>query len=129
MVVEELQAVEHVLFLEAVDDIDDMGHAEAENAGVAARLGPQPLGLGRQFDAQAKVGGDLVVLGALDDQVDLAGDLDDEEDLISHLDRIKTEIDELLVLVAVADQAGLAALHHRDRGDQLPTCCRPPGRD
>jgi len=128
MVVEELQAVEHVLFLEAVDDIDDMGHAEAENAGVAARLGPQPSA-GRQFDAQAKVGGDLVVLGALDDQVDLAGDLDDEEDLISHLDRIKTEIDELLVLVAVADQAGLAALHHRDRGDQLPTCCRPPGRD
>ena len=32
---------------------------------------------------------------------------------------MEAEVDELLVLVAVADQAGLAGLHHGHGGDQL----------
>ena len=119
VVMEKLQAIEHFLLLQAIQDIHHMAHVQTENAGVAAGFRPVPLSLGRQLDAQPQIRLDAQILRPFYDQVDFPGDLDYEEALKAHLDRVQAQIDELFILIAIADQAGVAVVEHGDGGDQL----------
>jgi hypothetical protein len=65
------------------------------------------------------MGSDPKGLRPLDDEIELAGHFDDKKALEAHFHGIQAKIDELRVLVAVADEAGLLVAHVRQRGHQL----------
>ncbi len=119
MIVHELQALEHALALEHVHRLQDLRGVQAEDAPVAPAVRPHALCLGGELHAHPDAGRDAQGTGALDDLVDLAGALDHDEDLKPELDPQERQVDELLVLVAVADDVGFRVVHVRQGGDEL----------
>jgi hypothetical protein len=57
------------------------------------------------------VGRTPIFFAALEDEIQLRGHLEHEDDLQAHLLRIERQVDELLVLVAIADDVGLRVVH------------------
>ena len=75
--------------------------------------------LGGEADADAEVGQDTDFARAFEDEVELAGHFQDEHDAEAHFLGVECEVDELLVLVAVANEVGLGVVHVGERGDEL----------
>ena len=116
---EEAEAVEHLLFLQMVDELHELCGVQAEDAAVAAGFGPLAAGARGELHADADHGLDLELAAAFDDHVELAGHLDDEDAPVSEHGGEQREVDELLVLVAIADHARLRVVERAERGDQL----------
>ena len=110
VIVHKLQGIEHVVFLENVHDIHDLGGGESEGRAFAAGLRPVTAGLGAEFDAHADLRPYVHASGLVEDDVEFAGHFQHEDDVEAHAQGVQTEIDEFLVLVAVADEAGFPAL-------------------
>ncbi len=119
VVVDQLEAVEHAGAGEQVHRLDNLVGVEPEDGALAAGLGPVAAGLGRQLDADAENGLGVQGLGALEDERQLVGHLHHEDAGEADLGGVEAEVDELLVLVAVADEHRLLVAHHAHGGDQL----------
>ena len=119
VVVEHAQAAEVAGFLQMVDHSDDLGRAEAEDRLVAGAFRPVAGAAGREADADAEVRQHAELARALEHEVELAGHFKHQHHPESHLLGVEGEVDELLVLVAVADDVGLGVVHVSQRGDQL----------
>ena len=76
-------------------------------------------GLDRKFGAHADVGPDAQFAAAGEQHVQFAGHLQHEEKVEAQALGLQAKVDELLILVAVADDAGLGVAHQGDRGDEL----------
>jgi hypothetical protein len=91
---------------------------------ICAGLGPEPPGLGGELHAHAEHRVHAHGLGALDDQRQLAGHLHHEDALEPELGGVQAEVDELLVLVAVAHEHGLGVPQHAHGRDELGLAAR-----
>ena len=70
-------------------------------------------------DANAEQRLDLETGGAFHDQWQFVRHFEDDDHLESHFDGAEGEVDELAVLVAVADDEGLGVVHVGERGEQF----------
>lgn len=78
-----------------------------------------PAGFGGQLDPHPDLGFDPQLGGAIQDNVQFARHFQHEKAVEPHAQSVQTEVDKFLVLVAVADQTGLAALQLRHGRDEL----------
>ena len=108
MEVEELEAVAQSHLVEHLQGHQQLGAVESELRGVAAALAPLAAAVACQLDADAQVGAHAQLLGRLGNDLQFGQFLDDEEDALAHLLCQQSQFDEVLVLVAVADDEAVA---------------------
>ena len=119
VIVQEPQAVEHVGLFQGVHDVHDLRGGQAEGGTLAAGPGPVAAALGDQLDAHAEERTHAERAGAFEDQLQLSGHFHDEDALEAHAHGGEAEIDELLVLVAVADETGFPVPELGNGGDEF----------
>ena len=107
-----LQAVELVFCFQAINNINDLTHAEAENTGFSAGICPLSLRLGGELYTQSEEGKNAYFFGPFQDEIQLAGHLKDKKTFESHFCCIQAKIDELFILVSIADKAGIPVVKH-----------------
>ena len=116
---QQLQAMAEVLRLEHFGGGQNLRRAQAELGVFPAALGPAPRAFGEQPRANAEQRLDAELLGDVDDLPELLEFLDHHDDFLAQLDAEHGHLDELGVLVAVAnDQAAHLALQ-RQSGEQF----------
>jgi len=101
--VEEVEAVAELHLVEHVEGHEEFGGVKSELGGVAAAFAPLAAAVGGELDAYAEVGAYAEAACGVGDDLELGQFLDDEEDALAHLLCQEGEFDEVLVLVAVAD--------------------------
>ena len=119
VIVQHFQAADVAGVLELIDHGDDLRGIEAEDRFVTGAVLPVAGALGGKADADAEVRQDAEFARAFEDEIELAGHFQHEHDAQAHFLGLEGEVDEFLVLVAVADQIGLGIVHVRERGDEL----------
>ena len=119
VVVQQLQAVEHVVLAQRVHEFHDLRGREAEQAAVTAALVPVAADLGGELHAQAEDRLHADAARALEDHRELGRRLDHEDAAVAELQRLQGERDELLVLVAVADDMAGVGVETRQRDQQF----------
>ena len=119
VVVEHAEALEFPHGLEVVDDADGLGEIEAEGGAIAGGFGPVAAAFGGEFDADAEGGFDAEFLTALHDEGEFWGHFEDEDDVEAELFGLEGEVDEFGVLVAIADEEGLAVVHEGEGGEEF----------
>ena len=119
MAVDQLHDAELAGRGQLVDDLHELGGAQAELRLLAAGLRPAAAALGAQLDAHPAFGLHAHLLRDLQQHVELADLLDDDEHLVTEPLAHEGEPHELFVLVAVADDEMVGALPQREHGLQL----------
>ena len=121
------QAVAHVLLVEQLERVEQLGARQAELAGVAAAVLPLATARGGQLYAYAEVRADVELLGHAGYGVKLVELLHDDEYALAHLLGEQGQLYVALVLVAVADDERVAlALHGYHRVQfRLGACLEP----
>ena len=117
--VEQLQTVAQPHLVEQLQGHEQLGAVEAELRGVAAALAPLAAAVRGQFDADAQVGLHAQPAGRLGNNLQLGQFLDDQEHALAHLLGQQCQLDEVLVLVAVADDEAVAVHVGGQHGVQL----------
>ena len=117
--VHELEAVEHVVALEHLDHLEDLGDEQPELRLLARRLAPAPGTLGGELHPHADVRPDAVLLGVLEDQAELGEILHHRHDPAAELGRQRHRLDVAVVLEAVADDQPVGVVlgqaHHHQQ--------------
>ena len=119
MVVEHAQTADVAGVLQAVHHVDHLHGAQSEDRLVTSGLMPVAGTSGGKPDADAEVRQDLELAGAFEDEVEFARHFQDQHHLEAHFLGVQGEVDEFLVLIAVADQVGLRIVHVGEGGDQF----------
>ncbi len=119
VVVQHFKAGEIAGFLKLVHHVDDLRRVEPKNRFVPRGFLPMTGALGGKADPDPEIRQHGDFPRALQNQVQLARHLQHQHDLHSHLLGVERQIDELLVLVAVANDIRLGVVHMRQRRDQL----------
>src|SRR5262249_21650240 len=120
MAMHELQAIEHVMGLEDVEQLEDLGHEQAELGLLAGGIAPATRAFTEQLHADTDPRAHAVSLGMLEDQPELVEILDDRDDGAAELRRKRYGFDVAVVLEPVADdQAVGGVLRHRHDRQQL----------
>ncbi len=119
MAMEQLQAMQHVLGLERVDKIDKLRRGQAKHAAVAAGAVPVAADTDAGLDAHTDDRLDAHLATTGNDDRNLGGRFDDEHAGKTKFDRGQAEINELLVLVAVADDQAAGLFERRQCNDDL----------
>ena len=101
--VDEFHAVAQTHRFEAVESFEEFGTVEPELRSIAAGRFPFACGAGSELDADAQIGAHAHLFGRAGNDVQFGELLDDEKDAFAHLLRQEGEFDEVLVLMAVAD--------------------------
>ncbi len=117
--VDEAKGVLHLRLGETAGDFDDLGGRQAELRVLASAVGPLAFAGRGELDAQADVGLHAHAAGDADDGVDLGELFDDDDGLLAEAAAHQGELDVFFVLVAVADQEGLAVLEQGKGDDEL----------
>ena len=114
----QLQAVEHAVRAQHLDDLEHLGREQAELGAVSCGLAPSPRALGRELDAHADLRPHLVLLGVAQDVAELGEVLDHRDDRTAELGGEYHRLDVAVVLEAVADDQALGRVaghrHHRE---------------
>ena len=116
---EQAQAVEHVALFQGIHDVHDLRGGQAEGGTLAAGARPVAAPLGDELHAHAEQRADAEDFRAFEDKFQLTGHFKDENALEAHTHGGKAEIDELLVFVAVADEAGFFVLELGNGGNKF----------
>ena len=106
--VDEAQAVAQPQLVKHLQGHQQLGAVEPELRGIAAALAPLAAAVAGQLDADAEVGMHAQLLGCLGYDGQFGKLLDDKEDSLAHLLSQESQLDEVLVLVAVADDEAVA---------------------
>src|SRR5690606_36156513 len=112
--VDHLEDVQLPRGLELVDHPHELGRVQPELAALARGLGPAAGARRGELDPDARDRVDVHLLGHAEDRRDLARLLDHDDDLVPELLAHEREADELLVLVAVADDQVVRPLRQRE---------------
>ena len=116
--VHELQAVEHAVRAQDLDELEDLGREQAELRAVAGRFAPAARALGGELHAHADLRPHLVLLGVAQDVAELGEILDHRDDGAAELGREDHGLDVAVVLEAVADDEPPGRVgghrHHRE---------------
>ena len=78
-----------------------------------------PGAFGAEAEAHAERGAQAHFFAALKNKIEFRRHFEHEDDLQAHLLRVEREVDELLILVAVAHDVGLRVVHIGQRGDEF----------
>ena len=117
--VHQLQAVEHAVRAQHLDELEDLGREQAELRAVARRFAPAAGALGGELHAHADLRPHLVLLGVAQDVAELGEVLDHRDDRAAELGREDHGLDVAVVLEAVADDQPLRRVaghrHHREQ--------------
>ena len=116
---DEAQAVAQSQLVELLQSHQELRRVQSELRGVAAALAPLAAAVACQLDADTQVGVHAKLLCRLSDDGQLGKLLDDEEDTLAHLLRQQRQLDEVLVLVTVADDEAVAVHVGGEDGMQL----------
>ena len=121
MAVHELQAVEHVVLLEHVEQLEDLGDEQAELGLLAGRVAPAARALAEELHAHADARAHARRPRAcLRISAELLEVLDHRNDGAAELGRERHRLDVAVVLEAVADDQPLGGvLGHRHDREQL----------
>jgi hypothetical protein len=117
--VQQVEAVAHAVVAEEVEGLDHFGDEQAELRSHAAGLFPAAAATRGELHAHADAGLDVVGLGVLDDQFELAELFDDGDYIAADLGGEDDGLDELVVLEAVADDRRVVVVDDRHDGEQL----------
>jgi len=117
--VQQLEAVEHVVGLERVHNVHDLRGRKAKGGAFAAGIRPVAAGLDGQLGAYADVWPHAESLAALKHNFQLAGHFENKEHVKAKAQSLKAKVDKFFVLVAVANNAGLAVAHERHGGNEF----------
>src|SRR5690606_8590865 len=119
--VQQLQAVQHAFRLQVVDQLDQLRGGQTEHAAIAGGGVPVAAHADRGLDAHADDGLDAHDAAALQDDRDLGGGFHHEHAIEAELDGGQAQVDEFLILVAIADDqaAGLLEVGERDHHFRL----------
>ncbi len=117
--VQQLEGRAHPRVLHDLRGDQDLRRGEAELGVLAPGLGPLARALGHEAHAQADHRIDAHVLGDAGDGPDLGELLGDEDDLLAELAPEQRGADEVVVLVAVADDERLVVGVHREAREDL----------
>src|SRR5690606_10210342 len=99
---------------ELIDHAHGLWRVQPELAALARGLGPAAGARRGELDPDARDRVDVHLLGHAEDRRDLARLLDHDDDLVPELLAHEREADELLVLVAVADDQVVRPLRQRE---------------
>ena len=119
VIMQHAQAVEHAFFTQVIHDTHELGNIEAKDARITAAAAPMPGAFGAKAETYAERGSQAHFFAALEDEIELRRHFEHEDDLQAHFLRVEGEIDELLILVAIAHDVGLRVVHVGQRGDQF----------
>ncbi len=120
MAVNQLQAVEHLVLAQRVDQLEDLADEQPELRFLAGRVAPAPGAFARQLDAHADARAHLVLVRVAQHQLELVEILDDRNDGAAELGREDHGLDIAVVLEAVADDHAIRrAFGHRHDRQQL----------
>ena len=108
MEMNQFQAVAQAHLIEQLQGHEQFGGVEAELAGIAAALAPFSCAAAGQFDADAQVGAHTQLLCRFGDNLHLGQFFHYQEHTFAHLLGQKGQLDEVLVLVPVADDEAVA---------------------
>ena len=117
--VNESEAVAQAKFVEHLQRHEQLRGVQTELRSIAAALAPFAAATRCQLDADAQVGVHAKLLGSLGNDGQLRQLLDDEEHALAHLLCQQRQLDEVLVLVAVADDEAVAVHVGGEDGMQL----------
>ena len=117
MAVHQLQAVQHVVRLEDVEQLDDLGHEQAELGFLACGIAPAARAFAEELHAHADPRPHAVGLRVLEDQAELVEVLHDRDDGPAELGRERHRLDVAVILEAVADDQPVRGVlgHGHDR--------------
>ena len=107
MAVHQLQAVEHLVLAQRVDQLEDLGDEQAELGFLAGRIAPATGAFARQLDAHADARPHWYLLRVAQHQLQLVEVLDHRNDRAAELGRENHRLDVAVVLEAVADDHAL----------------------
>ena len=119
VVMKHAQAIEHALVTQMIHHLHELRDVQAENARITAAAAPVACALRAQAEADAQRRPHAHFFAALKDELQLRRHLQHQNHLQAHLLRIQRQIDELLVLVAIAHDVGLRVVHVGQRRDEL----------
>ena len=124
VIMEQLQAIQHLVFFQFFDSLYDLCKAQAENTPVPTTFHPVATCLGGNLHTETDQGTNIHFFSAFDDKIKLAGHFNDEKTVESHFSRIQTQIHKLSVFVTVADQTSFSICKKRKRSDQFCLAAR-----
>src|SRR6185369_13128533 len=117
---DQLEAVEHLVLAQRVDQLEDLTDEQPELGFLAGRIAPAPGAFARQLDAHADARAHLVLVRVPQHQPQLVEILDHRNDRATELGREDDGFDVAVVLEAVADDHALRRiLGHGHDGQQL----------
>ena len=128
--VQQPQRIEHARIPQARHGLDDLRRRKPELRAVPARILPLALARGRQLAPQSNQRPDIHASRRFQQQLQLAGLLDHDEHPPAQLAPQQRQLDELAILVAVADDQPLDILQHGQHRVQLRLRARlqPPAK-
>ena len=112
--VDQLENVESIFILQAIDELHELCGAQSEFRFLAAALRPTSRPFGVQLDAHASRGIYTELVRDFEQHVDFTQLLDDDEHLVTELLPHESEAHELLVLVAIAHDEVIGVLGERE---------------
>ncbi len=117
MAVHELQAIEHLVLAQRIDQLEDLADEQPELGFLAGGVAPAPGAFARQLDAHADARAHLVLVRVPQHQPQLVEVLDHRDDRAAELGREDHGFDVAVVLEAVADDHALRRIlgHGHDR--------------
>src|SRR5215469_16317100 len=108
--VHQLQAVEHVVRLQNVEQLQDLGDEQAELRLLARRGAPAPGTLAEELHTHAHARAYLIVAGVLEDEAELIEILHHRNDGAAELSGQRHRLDVAVILEAVADDEPLGCV-------------------
>ena len=113
------QTLQLVRLLERIEHLDGLREIQTEGTPVTRTLAPMAAPLRGKLDAQPQHRINPQRLAPLHHQLQLRRHLQHQHYIQSQLLGLQRQIDELGILVAIADQQRLAVMHERQRRQQL----------
>src|SRR5690606_16485506 len=118
--VNELEAIEHAVRFQRLDELQDLAHEQAELRLLARGAAPAAGAFARELHAYADARADLILLRVTQHERELLEVLDHRDDRAAELRREDDRLDIAVVLESVADDHAVGrAFRHRHHREQL----------
>ena len=119
MIMQKLQAVQHTGVADLIDDRDQLRRIEPEYAAVASGIGPLSACARGKLHAQPDIRPDSQRLAAFYNDRHFAGHFHDQNAFDPELRGVEPQVNELFILVTVADETRVRIRHISDCGDEF----------
>jgi hypothetical protein len=105
--------VELLLVFQGVHDLNQLSRGQAEDASIPSGLTPVSTDFGGELEPYSDLRFDIELSGSLEYEIEFTRAFDDKKTVVTGFEGVEGKIDELLILVPVADQTGLRIIEDR----------------